>query len=117
MTPILAAAIAAALVPALSLVAPSLPVPVADGATDLPPIAIAVAECESDNVLDAKNPNSSASGPYQFTDGTWTWVTGLEPPARAHPRHVQDQAFLDLWDDGAGAEHWDETRECWQDAA
>ncbi|MFA6000480.1 MAG: transglycosylase SLT domain-containing protein [Candidatus Paceibacterota bacterium] len=36
--------------------------------------ALAIADCESDFIYDAKNPGSSAKGVYQFTDGTWKWI-------------------------------------------
>lgn len=61
----------------------------------------------------AQNPTSSASGAYQFIDGTWEWVTGLPAPARAHPPAVQDAAFAELYDGGRGAHHWDPSRSCW----
>lgn len=85
---------------------------------ELPEIASKVATCESGDgqgtySLTAKNPNSSASGKYQFIDSTWEWVTGLPAPASAHPELVQDQAFIDLWDDGDGASHWAPSRSCW----
>lgn len=88
-------------------------------------IALAVADCESGEILAdgtaiegsydiyAKNPTSSASGAFQFIDSTWEWVTGLEPPARAYPLEVQEQAFWTLWDDGRGASHWAPSRYCW----
>lgn len=103
MTPLIAAAIALALVPP-----PAAPAP----AVELPPIAAVVARCESGGNPTAKNPISSASGLYQFVDGTWSWVTGLEPPASAWPVEVQHQAFVDLWDDGAGRAHWRESWRC-----
>lgn len=78
------------------------------------PAAI-VAQCESGNLALAKNPNSTASGPWQFLDGTWEWVTGLEPPARKYPRHIQRQAFYKLWDEGRGASHWSPSEHCWGD--
>jgi len=36
--------------------------------------AINIAKCESSLNPLAKNPNSSALGIYQFTDGTWKWT-------------------------------------------
>lgn len=92
--------------------------PVAPPSVDLPEIASKVATCESGDgqgaySLTAKNPNSSASGKYQFIDSTWEWVTDLPAPASDYPEHVQDQAFVDLWDDGAGASHWQPSEYCW----
>lgn len=79
----------------------------------LPAVALAIRWCESRDDYQAENPTSSASGAWQFIDSTWTWVTGLQPPASAYPRHVQDAAFLALWDDGRGATHWNASRACW----
>ena len=75
--------------------------------------AEAIRRCESDGIYTAENPVSSASGAYQFISSTWTAVTGLKPPASAYPREVQDAAFRELWDDGAGAHHWNPSRHCW----
>lgn len=75
--------------------------------------ADAVAWCESEDSYTAENPVSTASGRYQFLDGTWEWVTGLPGPASAYAPEVQDAAFLELWADGAGASHWSETEACW----
>lgn len=33
--------------------------------------ALKIADCESDFIPDAKNPNSTAKGIYQFINGTW----------------------------------------------
>lgn len=74
--------------------------------------ATIVADCESGN-RNVHNPTSTASGYWQFLDSTWTWVTGLAPPASSWPRHVQHAAFRRLWDDGAGASHWAPSRHCW----
>lgn len=73
----------------------------------------AIIRCESGGDPQAKNPRSTASGVFQFLDGTWTWVTGLPAPARAHPPAVQHRAFWALWDKGAGASHWAASAACW----
>lgn len=78
-----------------------------------PDAAAVIRGCESDGDYHAENPVSSASGAYQFIDSTWTWVTGLQPPASAYAPAVQDAAFHELWDDGRGASHWDASRSCW----
>ena len=86
-------------------------------ASDLPehepdPAADVVAWGESRN-RNVHNPRSTASGYWQFLDSTWEWVTGLQPPAAAWPRDVQEDAFWTLWDGGAGASHWRPSRSCW----
>ena len=93
-------------------------------AADIPAVAAVIAACESGEIradgspvvgtysLTAEHPVSSASGKYQFIDSTWGWVTGLEPPASAYQEDVQDEAFIKLWDGGAGASHWRESWGC-----
>lgn len=62
----------------------------------------------------AKNPSSTASGLYQFLDGTFVGVTKLPAPARAYSRKVQTGAFWRLFDDGRGRGHWSyPPKECW----
>ena len=92
--------------------------------THLPAAAAVVAACESGEIradgtpvvgtysLTAEHPVSSASGKYQAISSTWTWITGLEPPASAYPEAVQDEFFIALWDGGAGASHWRESWGC-----
>lgn len=43
-----------------------------------PQIALNIADCESTFNPRAKNPNSSAKGIYQFTDGTWDFIGGKD---------------------------------------
>lgn len=75
-----------------------------------------VAECirkyESGGNYNAINTSSGASGAYQFLDTTWTYVTGLAPPARAYSAEIQDQAFIKLWNNGAGSYHWAVAPKC-----
>lgn len=95
--------------------------------------AAAVAACESGHRQpdgtatphthdwQAQNERSTASGAFQFIDGTWEWVwnafLGEEPPTRTAgeaPPRQQLQAFKALWRNGEGAHHWDASRSCWQ---
>jgi hypothetical protein len=69
--------------------------------------------CESRNNYRAENPNSTASGAYQFLDGTWRSVTGLEPPASAYPPAVQDTAFVKLYAQ-LGTKPWIASQSCWK---
>lgn len=81
---------------------------------------LVVAACESGSLetgrydSQAQNPTSSASGAFQFIDGTWEWVTGLPAPAKDYPLLVQIWAFDRLWADGRGAAHWEASRSCWE---
>lgn len=83
--------------------------------------ALVIANCESGNGtgdgsynLTAKNPNSTASGIWQFLDGTWESVTGLPAPASAYSLETQLEAFEKLYDNGAGRSHWNASRSCWR---
>lgn len=103
--------------------------PAGPPSVELPPIADAIAACESGAIdgdgrpvlgtydLEAENPTSSASGKWQAIDATWTWITDLPPPASAYPEHVQDEFFLTLWDDGRGSSHWSASSWCWAGAS
>lgn len=54
----------------------------------------------------AKNPRSSASGLYQFINGTWrTCGTGY-PTAMSAPVRVQVACARKIWANGRGASHW-----------
>jgi len=79
----------------------------------VPLIARKVAWCESRYDGQAKNPYSTASGYFQFLDGTWEWVTGLPAPARDYPYTVQLEAWETLWDGVDGARHWAPSEHCW----
>lgn len=69
----------------------------------------AVAKCigkwESDNNPKAENPYSTASGYFQFVDGTWNNYMGYRR-AKYAPLSVQLQKFYIVWDGGRGAYNW-----------
>jgi hypothetical protein len=96
-------------------------------------IPAAIAACESGHRLPdgtaephthdwaAQNSRSSASGAFQFIDGTWEWVwqeiIGEQVPApHAGDADPADQlrAFWALWRDGQGSRHWDASKSCWR---
>lgn len=52
------------------------------------------------------------TGAWQFADPTWEWVTGLPAPASDYPKNVQDNAALELWAGGDGADQWQTAAGC-----
>lgn len=69
-------------------------------------IAACIAKYESGGNPRAQNPHSSASGLFQFIDGTWRAITGRSDRAKDAPVSVQIAAFYKLWNGGKGAHHW-----------
>lgn len=53
----------------------------------------------------AKNPNSSASGLWQFVDGTWNHFDGYAHASDA-PISVQNARAVQVWAGGAGCSNW-----------
>lgn len=55
--------------------------------------------CETGGTGDPtiRNPSSSASGLFQFLDGTWESTTGTPAPASAYPASTQIRAAHQLW--------------------
>lgn len=53
--------------------------------------------CESGGNPSAKNPGSTASGLFQFLDGTWESTTGTPAPARAYGGGTQVAAAAKLY--------------------
>jgi Transglycosylase-like domain len=91
--------------------APSRPAPAAEQGSgrcggDLPPCS--VMQRESGGNIRAENPSSSASGKWQFIDGTWNGYGGYSHAADA-PEEVQDAKARALWAGGAGCGHWTQT--------
>jgi hypothetical protein len=52
-------------------------------------LALKIADCESDFRYNAKNPNSSATGVYQFTIGTWKWI-GAKGERTDHKENIRN---------------------------
>ena len=70
---------------------------------DLPPCCVMMRE--SGGSLTAQNPTSTASGKWQFINGTWGGYGGYAEAWMA-PESVQDARARELWAGGAGASHW-----------
>lgn len=70
---------------------------------DLPPCCVMARESGGD--IRAENPVSTASGKWQFIDGTWAGFGGYAHASDA-PEAVQDARARELWAGGAGASHW-----------
>jgi hypothetical protein len=68
-------------------------------------IAACIAKYESGGNPRAENPTSSASGLYQFTDGTWGGYGGYSRASQA-PVSVQTERFYQVWNGGRGAGNW-----------
>lgn len=70
---------------------------------NLPPCC--VMQRESGGSITAQNPTSTASGKWQFINGTWNGYGGYAEAWQA-PESVQDAKAAELWAGGAGASHW-----------
>jgi hypothetical protein len=65
----------------------------------------------------AQNPTTSASGAYQFMDGTWQYSAGKKiskkyPKARNAPQDLQDKMAIKLHK-SEGTSPWNASRHCW----
>lgn len=59
--------------------------------------ACRVMMCESGGNPSAQNPRSTASGLWQFLNGTWESTTGTPAPASAYSPSQQTAAAAALW--------------------
>ena len=64
-----------------------------------------VMQRESGGSLTARNPSSTASGKWQFLNGTWNGYGGY-PTAASAPEAVQDARAAQVWAGGAGCSNW-----------
>lgn len=81
--------------------------------------AAAIVACESGDTqtlgsyaLSADNPKSTASGLFQFIDGTYKGLTG-RTVAKTDTAENQYAAFRKLWNNGKGWTHWKASKACW----
>lgn len=74
-------------------------------------IASCIAKYESGGNPRAQNPHSSASGLFQFIDGTWNYFGGYARAMYA-PVAIQLQKFYIVWNGGRGAGNWVVAHKC-----
>jgi hypothetical protein len=74
-------------------------------------IASCIAKYESGGNPRAQNPHSSASGLFQFIDGTWNHFGGYARAMYA-PVSIQLQKFYIVWNGGSGAGNWVVAHKC-----
>lgn len=74
-----------------------------------------IVKCESGFVLEAKNPNSSAEGYFQFINSTWIHTMELmnypTTTSKFDPEISVEAGVFLLAKEGVG--HWSESRWCW----
>lgn len=95
------------------------PAPEPEPKVVLPEVFDDIIRCESGGNPEAQNPVSTASGLFQFIEGTWLWVwqdlKGVEPPApEAWQASVHDQtrAAQTLYST-RGLTPWYASKHCW----
>lgn len=74
-------------------------------------IAACIAKYESGGNPKAQNPHSTASGLFQFINGTWNHFGGYARAMYA-PASVQLQKFYIVWNNGKGAGNWVVAHKC-----
>lgn len=72
----------------------------------------AIAECESGGSYTAQNPNSTASGKYQFLDSTWRAMGGSTARAKDASPAEQERLALKLYEQ-QGTTPWNASKSCW----
>lgn len=82
-----------------------------------PPILEKIAICESGNIADAKNPNSTASGRFQFLDSSWKyygtklWGDNLKNKDKLNYKDSTDLALYVY--NLNGTNDWISSKPCW----
>lgn len=74
-------------------------------------IARCIGKYESGNNPKAQNPTTTASGYYQFVNGTWNHYKGYAR-AKDAPLSVQTEKFYQVWNGGKGAGNWVTAHKC-----
>lgn len=78
---------------------------------ELPEILKKIRQCESGGDYTAQNPVSTASGGFQFIDGTWGNYKGYAK-AKLAPEHIQDEYALKIYNE-QGTRPWNASKHCW----
>jgi len=83
-----------------------------------PKRAVEIAKAESELAINAQNASSTASGLFQFINGTYEWycVKGFnlaDSMASKNDPFVQIECAVRMLADG-GESHWDESRHVWE---
>lgn len=83
----------------------------------VPDILLKIAQCESGNRADAKNPTSSASGRFQFIKSSWEYYGKKlwgDEWVNKDVFNFKDNTDLALYVYKLnGVKDWEESRECW----
>lgn len=88
-------------------------------APDVAYSATAVATCESGNTVTfgthswRARSDTADGGTFQFNDATWQYLGYSYTADRAYPG-TQINAFIALWNDGRGSQHWSASQHCWE---
>lgn len=106
----------AVLTPEPTPIEPSTPLPEAASAV-VPAVLERIAQCESHNIANAKNPNSTASGRFQFLKSSWEGY-GKELWGSIEGKDVfsaKDNTELALYVYRRyGTSPWNASRYCWE---
>ena len=79
-----------------------------------PELLLRIAKCESGLRPNVKNPNSTASGLFQFLTSTFThYAQAYELPLEKDNPEVQAELAAKMIRDG-GISHWYASRNCWE---
>ena len=79
-----------------------------------PELLLRIAKCESSLNPNAKNPNSTASGLFQFLTSTFIhYAQAYELPLEKNNPEIQAELAAKMIKDG-GIIHWYASRNCWE---
>lgn len=85
--------------------------PVYAESAGIPGILIRIRGCESGHNYTAENPDSTASGAYQFLDSTWAGYKGYSRAMHAPPALQDERAIMEYEQNGTTP--WVSSQHCW----